>query len=91
MASSIGPTLLAPASRGRVALRSADPTDPPLIAADYFSREEDVEAMLAGIRIGLEIAQQPALRRFAKQRFLPAPGALGDDALRAHLRAGPRR
>ncbi len=84
---SIGPTLLAPSSRGRVTIRSADPTDQPLIAANYFTTEEDVDAMLSGIRLGLEIAQQAALLRYQKQRFLPVPGALGDDELRTHLRA----
>jgi choline dehydrogenase len=84
---SIGPTLLAPSSRGSVTIRSADPADPPLIAANYFSTEEDVDSMLSGIRLGLEIAQQPALLRFQKQRFLPVPGALREDELRAHLRA----
>jgi choline dehydrogenase len=84
---SIGPTLLAPSSRGSVTIRSADPGDQPLIAANYFSTEEDVDAMLSGLRLGLEIAEQPALLRFAKERFLPPPGALGDEQLRAHLRA----
>jgi choline dehydrogenase len=83
----IGPTLLAPSSRGRVAIRSADPTDPPLITANYFDTDDDLETMLSGVRLGLEIAQQPALARYAKRRFLPAPGDLGDDDLRAHVRA----
>jgi choline dehydrogenase len=83
----IGPTLLAPSSRGRVAIRSADPTDPPLITANYFSTDEDIETMLSGVRLGLEIAREPALLRYAKQRFLPGPGDLGDDELRAHVRA----
>jgi choline dehydrogenase len=83
----IGPTLLAPSSRGHVAIRSADPADPPLISANYFSTDEDVETMLSGVRIALEIAGEPALVPYAKQRFLPAPGDLGDDELRAHVRA----
>ena len=84
---SIAPTLLAPSSRGSVTIRSSDPIDPPLMAANYFSTEEDIETMLSGIRLGLEIAQQPAMLRYQKQRFLPASGPLDDDALRAHLRA----
>jgi choline dehydrogenase-like flavoprotein len=82
----VGPTLLAPTSRGEVRLRSADPADPPLLIANYFRTEEDLETMLAGVRLGLEIASEPALARFATRRFLPAAG-LDDDALRAHIRA----
>ena len=81
----IGPTLLAPASRGQVTLRSADPADPPLLYANYFSAEQDMETMLAGVRLGLEIAQQPAMSSLTKQRYLPAEG-LTDDDLRTHIR-----
>jgi choline dehydrogenase len=82
----VGPTLLAPTSRGEVRLRSNDPADPPLLYANYFASEEDLETMLAGVRLGLEIASEPALARFATRRFLPA-AQLDDDALRAHIRA----
>lgn len=43
-------------SRGRVALRSADPADKPMVDPAYLSAEADVDALLAGIRLQREIA-----------------------------------
>jgi choline dehydrogenase len=47
-------------SRGRVSLRSANPSDAPKIALNLFSAPEDVESMRAGLRAARQIyAQSP--------------------------------
>jgi choline dehydrogenase len=60
----IGPTLLHPKSRGRIRLRSSDPFEHAVISANYFSEEEDVQVMLAGIKRAHELAQTRAFAEF---------------------------
>ncbi|MDT0309587.1 GMC family oxidoreductase N-terminal domain-containing protein [Streptomyces sp. DSM 44917] len=57
-----GPCVLAPVSRGAVALRSPDPTAAPRIAHRYLSEPEDRDCIVAGLRLALEIAAQPSAR-----------------------------
>jgi choline dehydrogenase len=83
----LGPYLLTPKSRGSITLRSADPTRHPVIRANYYSDPSDLERMVTGLRLCLDIAAQPALARYRSERFLPAPGDDSDDALRAHASA----
>lgn len=42
------PTLLRPASRGTLRLRSKDPADPPAIDPNYLEKSEDVDTLLFG-------------------------------------------
>lgn len=57
----MGPILLKPRSRGTITLRSADPTDKPIIDPRYLSDEADRAALMAGLRITADIARAPAL------------------------------
>jgi choline dehydrogenase len=57
-----GPCVLKPASRGKLSLRSPNPLSKPRITHNYFGAPEDRQSMIEGIRIGLEIAAQPAMR-----------------------------
>ena len=75
-------TLRTAAARSRCA--SSDPTAQPLIRASYYSEPSDLDRMLAGLRICLDIVAQPALAPYVKgERFLPAAGDDTDAALRA--------
>jgi choline dehydrogenase len=56
-----GPCVLTPTSRGHVTLRSLRPDAAPRIVHNYLATAEDRAALVAGIRIALEIAAQPAL------------------------------
>jgi choline dehydrogenase len=58
-----GPILLKPRSSGHISLRSADPTDKPIIDPRYLSDSAgaDRAAMLEGLRICAKIADAPAL------------------------------
>jgi choline dehydrogenase len=53
-----------PKSRGRIALRSADPNVAPLVDPNYLSDPYDVDRMIDGIALGQEIMSQPALRSY---------------------------
>ena len=82
-----GPTLVSVASRGRLRLASADPFWRPEIDAGYFDEPADLDAMLAGCRALLEIAEQAPLRRLRGRPFLPADGAGStDEQLLGHIR-----
>jgi choline dehydrogenase-like flavoprotein len=58
----IGPCLLKPTSRGKVALRNANPTAKPLIVHNYYATAEDRRSMIEGVTIGLGLADRPALK-----------------------------
>jgi choline dehydrogenase len=71
------PILLRPLSRGSVRLRSADPIDPPRIALPGVREPADVDRLIEGYRIGLELANRPEIRSLSKE---PAPADPGDAA-----------
>jgi choline dehydrogenase len=56
----IGPTLVAPQSRGMIGLRSADPEAAPRIQPRYLSEPHDLEVLRTGIELAREIAAQKA-------------------------------
>jgi choline dehydrogenase len=59
-----GPVLVKPHSRGRIALRSADPTAKPIIDPRYLSDSggRDRAAMMEGLRICAKIADAPPFK-----------------------------
>lgn len=75
-----GPCVISPTSRGEVTLRSADPATAPRIRHNYFDTEADRAAMVTGLRIGLDIAAQPALREVTTGAF-SVPASDSDEDL----------
>ena len=67
----IGPTLLHPTSRGRILLHSSDPTAHAMIRANYFSTEEDIQVMLAGLKVAHEVAHMQAFAPFLGAELEP--------------------
>jgi choline dehydrogenase len=82
----IAPVLVSPRARGRVWLRSADPTDKPRILTNTLSEPEDLESMLAGMELAREIAGQDALKEIVIKELKPGPGCEGREELEADLR-----
>jgi len=76
---SVSPTR--PTSRGRLALRSADPFAAPLIQPNYLSTEKDLHDMLDGVRLMRSIASTPSLSAVIEEEMLPGPEIQGHDAL----------
>lgn len=77
---------LRPESRGRVSLRSVDPFDSPVIHANYFDKEKELDALVRGIKLGREILAQPAMRGFHCGEESPGPRVQTDDQLRQWIR-----
>ncbi|MFV0132870.1 GMC family oxidoreductase [Streptomyces sp. HMX87] len=75
-----GPCVLAPAARGAVTLRSVRPDVAPRIVHNYLMAPEDRDAIVAGIRIALEIAAQPAVADLVTGPYGDAPAASDSDA-----------
>jgi choline dehydrogenase len=84
---SLGPYLLTPQSRGSITLRSADPLAKPVVRANYLTETADLDVLVEGMRLTLDIASRTPLRRHSGGRWRPAVGADDDAALRAHVRA----
>jgi choline dehydrogenase len=77
--------LIKPESRGEVALASADPTAKPVIRHNYYAAEQDMEDMVAAMRITMDVAGQRALAPYAKEPF-QVPASDSDEDIRAHVR-----
>jgi choline dehydrogenase-like flavoprotein len=74
-----GPCLLTPTSRGKLSLRTANPSSKPRVLHNYFATDEDRRAMIEGVRIGLEIAAQPAMLAHIKgPHLVPKSSAEAD-------------
>ncbi|MEO8923123.1 MAG: GMC family oxidoreductase N-terminal domain-containing protein [Caldimonas sp.] len=76
-----------PKSRGRVALRSADPMDTPLIDPGYMTHPYDLALQIEGLRAARHIAAQEPLKSFIAAEFSPGPAATSDATLEQHIRA----
>ena len=83
----IAAVVLRPDSRGSVDLRSADPADPPLIRAGYYSAPADLTLMVQGLELARALARTPALREIALEEVLPGAAVDGADALADYIRA----
>jgi choline dehydrogenase len=78
---------LRPASRGLTRLRSADPTQPPLIAPNFLGEESDLEKVLLGLATAREIAAAPVFGDWGLREVLPGPDVRAREALTAFVRA----
>lgn len=74
-------SLLRPESRGRVTLTSADPTHKPLLQFDFLERQQDVTALLSGVRTARQILSAPAFDRYRAGELAPGPDAQSDDEI----------
>jgi choline dehydrogenase len=82
----IAPVLVSPKARGQVWLASADATAKPRIITNTLSEPEDLESMLAGMRLAREIAAQDPLREVVVEELRPGAGTLDRTELEADLR-----
>jgi choline dehydrogenase len=80
----VSPCLLTERSRGSVRLASNDPTAKPIVHNAFYSAGDDLQRMVAGLRLTLEICAQPAMKPYCAEPF-NTPDGDSDDALRAHI------
>ncbi|HTJ03360.1 MAG TPA: choline dehydrogenase [Methylovirgula sp.] len=72
---------LRPESRGKIALRSADPLAKMSIKANYLATETDRRCTVEGIKLGRRIANTHALKGLLTEEYKPGPSALSDDEI----------
>jgi choline dehydrogenase len=70
-----------PVSRGTVRLGSRDPGAPPLVDPRYFEDQRDMDALIAGVKIGRRIAAAPALRAWGNTELGPGRWRKSDRAI----------
>ncbi|PTQ74452.1 GMC family oxidoreductase [Celeribacter persicus] len=78
---------LLPKSRGTITLASPDPVAHPRIEANYLGVPDDVDTLLAGLKIARRVMQSPALSRHVKREVFPGPAVQSDAALIDDIRA----
>jgi choline dehydrogenase len=79
------PTLVRVQSRGFLRMKTAEPNAPLEIQPNFLAEQVDVDALAAGIELGLDIASQPAFRALIKRRVAP-PTRLSRGATVAFIR-----
>ncbi|MFO1186405.1 MAG: choline dehydrogenase [Alphaproteobacteria bacterium] len=79
--------VLRPESRGRIALRSANPKDAPLIDPNYLSAPRDLPPMREGIRTLRDIFGRPAFAAYRGKEVAPGDRLTSDAELDDYIRA----
>jgi choline dehydrogenase-like flavoprotein len=80
----VSPCLLTERSRGTVRLASKDPTAKPIIRNDFYSAPDDMQRMIAGLRLALDICGQDALSAYCADPY-NVPDGDSDEDMRAHI------
>ncbi len=65
------PTLLHPKSRGTVSLASAHMSDAPVIQPNFLSEQQDVDRLIKGGKIALEVMEQAPIKEHKNPRATP--------------------
>ncbi|MCW3040667.1 MAG: choline dehydrogenase [Solirubrobacterales bacterium] len=82
----LGPVLVSPKARGQVWLNSGDPADKVRLVTNSLSEPEDMQSMVAGLRLAREIAASDPLRSKIVREIKPGPDATEDADLEADIR-----
>ncbi len=77
----VSPCLLTPHSRGNVRLASKDPSAKPIVHHSFYTAGDDLQRMIAGMRLTLEICAQRALAPYCVQSCIGASDD-SDEAIR---------
>lgn len=82
----IAPVLVSPQARGRVWLRSGEPTAKPRILTNALSEPDDVASLVAGMELARHIAAQAPMAEIIERELKPGDELHGRDDLAADLR-----
>jgi len=80
------PTLLYPASRGEIKLKTKNPTDAPAIDPKYFSAPEDLDVLVDGVKLAQQVANHRSLDHARGEPLGLAAKARSDAEVRAAIR-----
>lgn len=83
---SIVPCLLHPQSRGSVSLRSSSPQYSPRIQMNYLQNEEDLQALVEGIKISRTFANSGAFDEYLGEEVAPSINVTSDEDIKAYIR-----
>lgn len=83
------PVLLRPQTKGRLYLKSNDPTEKPALDFKYFEDPGgyDAEVLVAGIKAIRKIAEAQPLKSWIKREIAPGPNITTDEDLNKYARA----
>src|SRR3954469_11360854 len=81
-----GPVVIKPTSRGRVMLRAPMADSKPRVLCNFLTTEEDKQSMIAGVRMALEIAEQPPLKSVIRKPY-SVPASDSDEDIWAWVQA----
>lgn len=76
-----------PHSRGHVQINSADPNSAPDILFNFFSVEEDRQAVLAGLKFGRKIARTEPMASCVSREITPGTDLQSDEELLEYCKA----
>ena len=82
----LGISNCSPRSRGRVRLRSSDPSKPPIIEPNYLSHKEDVRDLLEGVKVLRKLAQTDSFSGVMGDEFRPGPDCQSDEQMIQHIK-----
>lgn len=72
---SILPLLLRPLSTGFVRLNSRNPHDQPKLIPNYFAHQRDIDTLVEGIKLAINVSNSQAFQRFGSRLHnIPLPG-----------------
>ena len=77
----IVPALVRVQSRGYVRMKTADCNGPLEIQPNFLAEQADIDALVAGIELGLDIASQPAFRALIKRWVAPSTRLSREDTV----------
>lgn len=83
---SIGPTLIAPRSSGRIKLRSSNALDAPMIHANYLAEDADMRVLVEGVKISRRIGEARAFAPYRGAETHPGATAKTDEEIAASIR-----
>jgi choline dehydrogenase len=77
---------LRPDSRGFIALKSADPNDPPMIQPNYLSTDNDRRTLRDGVKIQRDVFAQKAMDPYRGPEMMPGAAVRTDGDIDAYVR-----
>jgi choline dehydrogenase len=78
---------LRPQSKGTIRLRSKDPKEHPLIDANYLAERQDLDTLIAGVKMGREIFAQSGLDPYRADELAPGAAVKTDAEIEQWIRA----
>ena len=80
------PGIVGTQSKGYLTLRSADPSDPPIIDPHYLEEKADLDVIVEGVKIARTLLNSAAFDDYRGKEHLPGNEVQSDDDIREFIR-----